>query len=77
MVLLKFILMSVILVGMVVLLMSVRALRHPYVTADKDEAAAMRKDVEHNVAPITSRSVFNDFLSRDQRKKSRTLHDHR
>ncbi len=53
---------------MVVLLMSVRALRHPSVTADKDEAAAMRKDVEHDGSPITPRSVFSDFLARDHRK---------
>lgn len=71
MIILKIILMSVILVGMVVLLLSVKALGHPSFTADDPETEAMRKDVEQNDSPITSHSVFSNFLARDRRVHSK------
>lgn len=60
--------MVVILIGMIVLLLSVKALGHSSFTADDPETEAMRKDVEENVSPITDHSVFSKFLARDRRK---------
>ncbi len=68
MVILKFILIMVVMIGMIVLLMSVRALGHPSETIDKKEADQMRRDIDMESSPITSRSVFSTFLARDRNK---------
>lgn len=68
MIILKAILMIVILVGMVMLLLSVRALGRPAQTTLKDDTDSMMRDIEDVETPITPLSVFHTFLARDPKR---------
>lgn len=65
MIIVKTILMIAVLMGMVVLLLSVRDLGRPSQSTDKRETEEMERDIEQDELPITSRSVFSGFLARD------------
>lgn len=68
MIILKTIFMLIILIGMIMVLMSIRLLYRPTDTADSLETDEMRREVEKEEKVITSHSVFNQFLARDRRK---------
>lgn len=68
MIILKAIFLLVALVGMILLLLSVRELNRPVETDDRELSDRMQSDAEREERPITTRSVFHDFLGRNPGK---------
>lgn len=66
MILIKSILVLIVIIGMLVLLASVRLLTHPIESTDTKETDQMRKELESDEDVITPHSVFHKFL-RDRR----------
>lgn len=71
MILLKVFLLFVILVGMIVVLLSVRLLTRPGEMTDTGATDSLRREVESEDRVIGDESVFHGFLARSQASRHR------